>query len=250
MRYLLRRFSGSCMRLAFLVGLLAVGCHLPGWAQAAGPAPAPPAAKALHPRLFVGLGASAGIYRSYNEFFKSGPSPELTVGVRLAPRVALEVSTSYARLAETNEYVSEPTFYDQTTNTDIHAHVRTETLRQLVGVPILLRFSPARVPAAHLHFDLLAGVTVAQIALRDNFVARNDAQVVFYSFESDTRTLENYLDFGLSLRYAAGAHVEVLANALGQLSVTRPNPYGGNLCGSVSGGLRYSFGSGAAARMP
>lgn len=236
------------MRTALLVkllGLLALGCPQLSGAQSLAPPPG-----RLHPRVFVGLGASAGVYRSYNEFFKSGPAPELTLGVRLTPRVALEVSTSYARLAETNEYVSEPTFYDQTTKTDIHAHVRTETLRQIVGVPILLRFGLAREQARRVHLDLLAGVTVAQIALRDNFVARNDAQMVFYSFGSDTRTLENYLDFGLSVRYAAGAHVEVLANALGQLSVTRPNPYGGNLCGSVAGSVRYTFGRSAAATKP
>lgn len=238
------------MRTLLLTGLLLAGFLPRSRAQTYESAPASSAAKTGPPRVFVGLGVAAGIYRSYNEFFKSGPAPELTVGLRLTPRVALEISTSYARLAEANEYISEPTFYDQTTNTNIHAHVRTETLRQLVGVPILLRFSPARVPAAHWHFDLLAGITVAQIALRDNFAARNDAQVVFYSFGSDTRTLENYLDFGLSLRYSAGPHVELLASALGQLSVTRPNPYGGNLCGSVSGGLRYSFGQSRVATQP
>ncbi|NML65881.1 hypothetical protein HHL22_11760 [Hymenobacter sp. RP-2-7] len=228
--------------LLLVPSLLALGCPRLSVAQAPPPAPGQPATSKLHPRVFVGLGASAGIYRSFNEFFKSGPSPELTLGVRLTPRVALEMSTSYARHAEVNEYVSEPTFYDQTTNTNIHAHVRTEVTRQIVGVPILLRLGLSPEQATRLHLDLLAGVTVAQISTRDNFAARNDAQVVFYSFGSNTQTLENYLDAGLSLRYAAGSHIELLLNGLGQLSVTRPNPYGGNLCGSVSASVRYSFG--------
>ncbi|MGI4833128.1 MAG: hypothetical protein ACRYFK_06660 [Janthinobacterium lividum] len=239
------------MRPLLLLGLLALGLPQLGAAQSSSPAADQPAAiSSWPPRVFVGLGASAGIYRSYNEFFKSGPSPELAVGLRLTPRLALEMSTSYARHAEVNEYVSEPTFYDQTTGTDIHAHVRTETARRIIGVPILLRFSPARSPATRWHFDLLAGVTVARIDAKNNFAARNDAQVIFYSFGSDTQTIENYLDGGISLRYSAGARLELLLNALGQLSITRPNPYGGNLCGSVSGSLRYSFGSRPVAPMP
>lgn len=231
------------MRVPLLLGLMAWGYPQLGVAQTNPTMADLPAATTPHPQFFVGLGTSAGIYRSFNDFFKSGPSPEVTVGLRLTPRLALEISTSYAQHAETNDYISEPTFYDQTTNTNIHAHVRTETSRRIIGVPLLLRFTPSRVPAKRLHLDLLAGLTVARIAVRDQFAAKNDAQVVFYSFGSDTQNFENYLDGGLSLRYSPSSRIELLANGLGQLSITHPNPYGGNLCGSLSTSLRYNFGN-------
>jgi hypothetical protein len=163
------------------------------------------------------------------------------LGLRFRPRLAVEASLQYAQHAETNSYISEPTFYDNTTQQQVHAQVTTSTHETLLAIPILLRATLTKSTTQRAHFDVLAGLTVARLGVKSDFVARNNAQVVIYGFNSDSPSTEVYLCVGPSFRYSIGSHLDLVADVLLQRSLTHFYPYSFNASGHGSLSLRYSL---------
>lgn len=196
---------------------------------------------AVAPRLYAGVGLSKGIYQSYDTYFKPRFSPALTAGIRLRPRLAVELSVTYSQKQETNHYRSSSTFYDASTQQSIYAQVTTHNRERLVIVPILLRASLTKAPTRPVHFDLLTGVTVARIGILTKFSAVNNSQYVVYEYESDSPTLETYLSLGAGLRYTVSPHLEVVGDALLQRALTHAYPYGFNASATGLLSVRYRF---------
>jgi hypothetical protein len=201
--------------------------------------PEAPAAEAPH--LYAGIGLTKGSYQSYNTYFTPPFSPALTAGIRLRPRLALEISVTSTQKEETNHYLSSSTCYDPSAQQNIYAQVSAYNRERLVIVPVLVRTSLTKAPKRPLQVELLTGVTVARIGRFMQFSAVNKSQYVVYDYQADTSTLAYYVSVGAGLRYTVRPPLELVGDALLQRALTPTYLYRLNVSATGLVSLRYSF---------
>lgn len=223
--------------LAFTLVLLHAAAH--GHAQAVSPPVELP--------FFVGAHAFNGTYavffpRTANRS-GTGSAWQLTAGVNLSPRLALQVGGTYSR-----DVHDENPSYIGTTPTGVPTRGTYRSERWTYCMPVLGRYAVVRSPQPRLQVDALLGASL--VGTRVVFGGDNqvNGQVVSTFYEENKAT-HVYATGGLGLRYPFGRRFEgvfdwtysrnLRRTSPGVQQAVTGNPWG--LTRALSLGLRYRF---------
>lgn len=222
--------------IAFTLVLLHAAAH--GHAQAVAPAVEFP--------FFVGAHAFNGTYavffpRTANRS-GTGSAWQLTAGVNLSPRLALQVGGTYSR----EVFNDAPSV--GTTPTGVPTRGTYYSNRWTYCVPVLGRYAVVRFPQPRLQVDALLGASL--VGTRVVFGGENflNGQLVSAFYEENKAT-HVYATGGLGLRYPFGRRFEgvfdwtysrnLRRTSPGVQQAVTGNPWG--LTRALGLGLRYRF---------
>lgn len=183
---------------AIVISLILLGTAVQVHAQAAMPNTEFP--------VFVGVHAFNGAYEVFfprtPNLSGTGLSWQLTAGVNLSPRFALQLGGTYSR----TKFDDDPS-YIGTTTTGQSTQGSYHSKRWTHCVPLLARYAVVRSPRPRLQVEALFGASV--VATRDVFWGDNriNGQVVSEFYEENKAT-HVYATGGLGFRYPFGRRFE------------------------------------------
>lgn len=165
-------------------------------------------AQTATPHFYVGVGANLLTDVPFNT---SGVptllGPSLTAGVQLAPRLAVQVSGAYHW--QQKSYMS-PSYYYGSGGSTIGGGTDTYSYKYLT-VPLLLRYTLTE-PAARLHIDGLAGLTV--LYGHFNYTSTDPVSSYYYPNDYSSSSTKANATLGPAIRYTLSPSVELTANGL------------------------------------
>lgn len=177
-------------------------------------------------RFYVGLGVASSLLRSPDGFTGTPVTPtthndapvlpQLTVGWRLAPRLALQLGGQYAQQRSTYDFVqSRPNATGQPTTYLGFSSFRFRSM----AVPVLLRYTLTGSPAHRVQLDALGGVTLVRRWTQYHtlrLVSAPDSTQPDYILDTETATATTnvHAALGLGVRCRLARHLEATADLL------------------------------------
>ncbi|MDJ0367199.1 hypothetical protein QMK33_18780 [Hymenobacter sp. H14-R3] len=189
-------------------------------------------------RFYVGVGANLLTNAPFNS--AGTPKlvgPSLTAGLKLAPRLAVQISAAYQWQHKSYTYP------DYTYGSSAIGSLVTADYRyKYFTVPVLLRYTFTE-PAERLYFDGLAGITFLHSTFNST-VTGSLGSYGYYPTDYSSSSIKANLTLGPAVRYSVASNVELTANGL--VSAVLGDTYyrfSDRLFLNVLVGTHYTFGA-------
>lgn len=164
--------------------------------------------------VYVGAKLSVQTGQPFNGYSGTRLGPALTIGARLGPSLALEVSSAYTQRPDVYQDSYTTTAGLVVEDNDTHLHT--------VVVPVLVRLALTKATGPW-HVDALAGPTVFIYVTSRNYVQTVQGKVT----KSEIGTYAEHqvsLSLGPSVRYTLTPRVKLVVDALANLPTRSRRP--------------------------
>lgn len=208
------------------------------WATGLLPLPLAGAAQTAteQPRFYLGAGVSVLTGWPFHTGGAYNPTgPALTAGMRLSPRLALQIGAAVAW--NHSQYNSS---FDPAIGSSLNSFYSSENKSTFYTVPVLLRYTFTS-GAGPLRFDALGGLTLLHARGHGNATVVTNGQKTF-DRDFDYTDTNVKLTLGPAVRYALSPALELTATPLVNVELHSGYNFSNRFSSNFLLGVNYKFG--------